>query len=167
MENSIDKMVAIVLVVILLAVAPMFQVFFNVDKTAQNQVSVLTNNFQKEVRNRGFIDKETFDIFNEKLVGTGRIYKVSMVHKRLAYYPLENEKKFLEGNIAFKEDIILDVIYNKKQVYKMNKGDEFTVLVEEMEGSTKGSRMFFGYFQKDTKYLPKLFARFGGKVENF
>ncbi|MEG2609101.1 MAG: hypothetical protein RSA91_00335 [Bacilli bacterium] len=173
MGSHIDKIVITFLVILVLIVSPMMQVFSNIDKTAQNQVNVITNQFQKEVRNRGFLDKELYETFNKNLISTGRIYNVKLQHKKLTYYPLKESnpqykisKPFMEDYYIFNEKQIFNKIYNQNNLYKMKKGDEFSVLVEEMEGSTKGTKVFWGYVIQDPKNLPKIFSKFGGVVEN-
>lgn len=172
-DDILSKFVAAFLSLILLILVPLFLLQLFNEKQIQTKVDTLTSTFAKEVRNRGFLDRELYDKFNLQLASTGRTYVVKMKHNQTLHYPInashpqyKPDKKFITNQREFSERQMLESIYNKKDIYKMNKGDEFAVTVSEPPGSLRGYKSIASMIVKDTKKLPGIFSNFGGVVDN-
>ncbi|WP_461613209.1 hypothetical protein [Clostridium sp. Marseille-QA1073] len=170
MINSISKVVSIIIAVILMVMIT-YNMFWIIDRMVYNQVNVINNRFQKEVRTRGYIDREMYDNFMRELTNTGRIYDVEMLHRNIKYYPLSEdlkeytiEKPYSIEYFKHNENEILNEIYNKDKRYLMRIGDDFTVTVRDQ--GTRGSRVLWNVIGGTKENNTLIFSTYGGMVEN-
>ncbi|MBY6773689.1 hypothetical protein [Clostridium botulinum] len=173
MTNAISKVVAIILAVILTIIVPVYNVYWMIDRTVYNQVGVVTNRFQKEVRTRGYVSKDIYENFMKDLSNTKRSYDVKMLHRKVTYYPLsptspkyKPEKPWTIEIYKYNEKTILETIYNKNKPmdYKMNINDDFSVSVEDK--SFSGARIFWNFMGKGSNQNSVIFSTYGGVIEN-
>lgn len=161
MDDALSTGAVFLLIVVLIIIHPVYQNFEYTEKTINNYVNVTTSRFQKEVRDNGYVDYYTYIKFRQSLLNTKKIYDVEMIHERKDIFPeSENSSNnyFVESNKQ-----ILNTIENK-QKYKMNYGDNFTVIVKEKGISEyKFLNMFLYGNTSSSKYI---FAKYGGMVEN-
>lgn len=170
MINSISKVISIIIATILIIMI-VYNMFWIIDRMVYNQVNVINNRFQKEVRTRGYIDKEMYDNFTNELTATGRIYDIEMLHRDIKYYPLDEksedyskEKPYSIEYFKHNEYEILDQIYNKNKRYLMKIGDDFTVTVRDK--GTRGSRVLWNVVGGTKENNTLIFSTYGGMVEN-
>lgn len=173
MPNPISKVAAIILAVILTVIVPIYNQFWMIDRTVYNQVNVVTNRFQKEVRTRGYVNKEIYENFMRDLSNTGRIYDVEMLHRKTTYYPLSPtspgytaDKPWTVEFFKYTDKDILGTVYNKAQPkdYKMQPGDDFTVSVRDK--NQQGIRIFWKHIGGNKTDQPLIIASYGGMIEN-
>lgn len=170
MINSISKVVSIIIAVILMVMIT-YNMFWIIDRMVYNQVNVINNRFQKEVRTRGYIDRGMYDSFIKELTNTGRIYDVEMLHRSIKYYPLSEdlkeytvEKPYSIEYFKHNEYEILNEIYNKDKRYLMRIGDDFTVTVRDQ--GTRGSKVLWNVIGGTKENNTLIFSTYGGMVEN-
>lgn len=172
MVNPLSKLFAFILFIFLAIIVPVYNQFWMADKMINNHVNVVTNRFQKETRNHGYVSKDNYETFTRELANTGRDYTIIMVHREIKYYPLSPtdpkyrpDKPYSVELLAFKEDVILDEIYQNHKDYKMKYGDDFDVKVTEKNGFNKGSNIFLNFISGNTNSNSLIYANYGGMVE--
>lgn len=172
MINPLSKIFAFILFLYLAIIVPVYNQFWMVDKLINNQVNVTTSKFQKVARNHGYVSKEDYEMFTRELANTRRDYTITMVHRKIQYYPLsptdpkyKPEKPYSVESIAFAQDAILNDIYINHKDYKMNYGDDFDVKVNEKNGFNKGSNIFLNFISGNTNSKSLIYANYGGMVE--
>lgn len=172
MINPLSKLFAFILFLFLAIIVPVYNQFWMADKMINNQVNVVTDRFQKQIRNHGYVSKENYETFTRELANTGRDYTITMVHRKVQYYPLaptdpkyKPEKPYSVELLALNQDAILDEIYHKQMDYKMNYGDDFDVKVNEKNGFNKGSNIFLNFISGNTNSRSLIYANYGGMVE--
>lgn len=161
MDDVFSGFIVVILLVMMFVTGPIYNTFQTTEKATDNYVNVVTSRFQKEVRNNGYVDYDTYLKFRNDLLTTKRVYDVEMICERKDVFPVSSgyENHYVKNGT----DQILKVIENKKK-YEMNYGDNFTVLVKEKELSKfKILNMFLYGSSYSSKYV---FAKYGGMVQN-
>lgn len=166
MENTLEKIVAIILVVIMLFVIPLQSMFDRQDDVAYNFVYNQVNQFVQETMDHGSITPERYSVFAESIEAVGLAFDIEVEHMRRYYVPDPNDPdSFLvvyEG--FYNMDILNDTLYtNSPSTYYMKKGDYITIQVRS-KGKTKAEAMRSILLASDQ--TGTLFVRIGGMVSN-
>lgn len=129
-------------------------IFFWVYSSQRDMVNEITANFAERVRYEGYIDKDMYETFmNQVSIAP---YRVMFRH---VSYNIDKSGRKVET--VFTEKDIIDKIYSSTGIYKMKKGDDFVVVVSELQPSA-----FQALMQSITKSPAKygVIASKGGMV---
>lgn len=126
-QDSLYKLLAILLSLVMLFLVPTVLSFQRQDAIAYNLVQVEVNRFSEMVRESGYVDQQMMTALNSTLNATGNNYKVEFEHLEKAFSSDGTSiKVYYDG--SYTEDIIEEVNLHKK--YRMSIGDFFYVTVE-------------------------------------
>lgn len=150
----------------LIVMLKFYQYTVDLDKmSVKNSV----NQFQKDVRKKGYITKQLYMNLASDIGSTG-IYKIELIHGQPRVYPLKPtdrlykaDKPWIELEEKHYSNEILPVILGKdSKDYYMEYGDDFEVRV------TKVDKTALEYISSmiGLKYYEPLDFKLGGKVQN-
>lgn len=182
MINSVSKILAAILAVILMYVFPL-------DNSAQKQddLSFLVafksvTNFVDSVRDKGYITPTMYNDFFEELSTTGNTYEVTMYHKHKTYDPNydnmtnPNNPAFLGGFTLnydeFFNDQIMPVLFpanvktqdDPSRWYKLSKGDYFSVQIKNTNRTP--AQIMRDFFTNSNTTDAKINIPYGGMISN-
>lgn len=161
-DSIVADVFIMILCVILLFIGPIYQNFDTADRLCDSIVSEVLNTYEKDIRKKGYIDKETYFDFLTDLARTGEVYEVEFIHtSRLAYPSGSDDYEIHE--IKYGNDIILEQIKDGSKKYTMRYGDDFKIRIKEKKAAP--SRLLVNIFaNKGTETL--LVFTGGGMIEN-
>ncbi|HEX3028799.1 MAG TPA: hypothetical protein VHT34_05760 [Clostridia bacterium] len=175
MEDIFGKIIALILAVLLLFVAPILLMFENQDETSRIYVLSETSKFVDSVRSLGYISPTFYEDYQKKLSNTNNLYEIKMEHYHLSHDPVytdfsdastfQNDFK-VNYKAAYNQEI-LEKIYptsNTRDLYKMSKGDYFCVLVynKNKTFATKIQEMLYS----TPLSASKIVVNYGGVVKD-
>ncbi|MBE5821307.1 MAG: hypothetical protein E7311_01800 [Clostridiales bacterium] len=112
MGDILEKIFAVILVVILMFFFPLLDSFERMDDLSYMTVYAATVKFVDAVRTTGHITPTMYSEFMQKLNSTGNKYDVEMVHRKSMYYPAKDV-----GGIAPEHgNVRLDEEFNTEQI---------------------------------------------------
>lgn len=159
--NSFSRIVDILLLVMLLFIAPVYSFAVKQDSINQTVVASLTSLFADAARNKGYIDRQMYEVFIKELEATGSLYDIILEHHKKVYY--DNEGEY---NLCYEycNDEITDCIYNENGdgIYKMSIGDLFCVRVKN-KTDTLAQKVFNNLVGKN---INGIYAVSGGVVRD-
>ncbi|MDT8718232.1 hypothetical protein IAI10_16315 [Clostridium sp. 19966] len=163
MVNPLAEIAISILLTFGLLAGPIHNTFYTTDTAINNQVKRSINEFQKQVRNNGYVDLDTFKSFMSEMDTTKRVYKVELLHSSKLIYPNgTNDTKVLYIKHGNKE--ILKQIYSGQKYY-MRYGDDFSITVTETQ--VEPSRLLeYSLYQNSGGFNKYLSFSNGGMVEN-
>ena len=88
MEDTLQKVFAILLSVVVFFLLPLYMAFEKKDDIAYSMALRITSNFVDNVTNKGYITENMYNNFITDLALTGNTYEVTMQHKAKKYYPV-------------------------------------------------------------------------------
>ena len=103
-------------------------IFFWVQTSQTDIVNDITSNFVERVRYEGYIDRDMYETYMKSV--SLAPYKIIFRH---VSYNKDGSGRRVET--TFTEKDIVSMIYSDEKVYKMQKGDDFIVIVSELEPS--------------------------------
>ncbi len=163
MDTTIGNIFAVLLIVFLIFVGPVYDTFQTTDKLIDTTVKDIVNKFEKETRKEGYINNDKYMNFLRELSKTGRVYEVNMIHTSKLVYPSSEVKNDYEVHeIKYGTNIILETVKDGDSKYCMRYGDDFKLLIKEKEVAP--SRMLIGMIAKEKANLLEFTG--GGMVEN-
>jgi len=141
MQDNISVLIATIVAVIIIVLFPIYNIATRQDSIANNMVVRATTNFVDEVRNKGYVDKESYGNFLKELDKTGNTYEVEMeVYKPILFSPDNTEAYEEKYEIDYTNDILSDMdneyLYKdagsvkKKNVYYLYEDYKFYVRVK-------------------------------------
>lgn len=135
MQDNVSVLIATIVAVIIIVLFPIYNIATRQDSIANNMVVRATTNFVDEVRNKGYIDKETYGKFLNELDKTGNTYDVEMeVYKPILLETVDSTSDAKE----FEENY--DVDYTDTIIAGMENSTLF-----KDEGSVKKSDVYYLY----------------------
>lgn len=135
MQDNVSVLIATIVAVVIIVLFPIYNVATRQDSIANNMVVRATTNFVDEVRNKGYIDKESYGKFLNELDKTGNTYDVEMeVYKPIL---LETQESTNE-NKEYEEKY--DIDYTDIIIADMENADLF-----KDDGSIKKSDVYYLY----------------------
>ena len=166
--DSVGKLVAIIIGVVLLFLAPIQSISQKQDSISQIVVDNETANFVDSIMYSGYISKEMYITFLKKLEKTGNIYKITLCHSRKQVTPgLSDESHVIQGEydvhyINVYEDEIMES-FNNGDDYTMNQGDYISVKVVN-RNKTIGSKVMSAltFVNVDNKII----TTYGGMIRD-
>lgn len=169
--NFLSKIVATIIAVIVIFIAPAVNYANSNDDIMQSTVYSITTDFVADVREQGKITQDMYMDFVHRLDDTGILYDIELRHSYTSPVPEYDDTGKTVGvnnveNIIYTDDI-LKAVYETDGIYTMNKGDSFSVIVTNRE-PTLGQRMRQIVF-KSAETTPRIIVRDGGVIrdENF
>jgi len=129
-QDSLWKLLAIILCVIMLFIIPTGQSFERQDQMMYNLLSIEVSAFSEQVREVGYMDKSMLNDFYAKVYASGLNCQISLEHLEKTF-ALDGTvmKAYYDGK--YTEDI-MDTL-NSGQAYEMAVGDFFFVEVTSKE----------------------------------
>lgn len=175
MGDSLSKIVAIILAVLLLFIFPILNMFENQDNTTQIFVLTQTCEFVDSVRSLGYITPDMYREFVNKLSATNNIYEIEMEHYHQKFDPVYDDPKdaatfkndFNINYWATYTDEIMGVLFPESSAgedYKMSKGDYFKVKVRN-RNKTAATRIQEILYNTDLS-TAKIMVTYGGMVKD-
>jgi len=156
--NAFGKIVAILIAVVLLFLCPIQYVAQKQDILMQQYVTTETSYFIDSVRNLGYITKQMYEEYMQRIELGNNLYEVELTHYHALFYKedgeeVDNDYKAISGYIGEEEDTyrrymcyytpdILEELYNEENgyIYKMNQDDYLTMKVK-LKNKTLGKQM--------------------------
>lgn len=156
--NAFGKIVAILIAVVLLFLCPIQYVAQKQDILMQQYVTTETSYFIDSVRNLGYITKQMYEEYMQRIELGNNLYEVELTHYHALYYKeggeeVGNDYEAISGYIREEEDTyrrymcyytpdILEELYNEEKgyIYKMNQDDYLTIRVK-LKNKTLGKQM--------------------------
>lgn len=161
--NVISDVFAIILIMIMVYVGPIFGTFKSTDDMVDSMVKNTVIKFESDVRKSGYIDSDSYFKLLRELSKTGRVYTVEMEHTDNLVYPdqdVEGDYKLV--GITYGTKNILNTIKDGNTKYTMKYGDDFKVIVSENEMAP--SRAMIGMISNSAAIQMSFSG--GGMVEN-
>lgn len=126
MNDAFGKIVAILIGVYLMFVAPVLYMLEETDMTKNTYVLTIITEFVEEVKNTGVIDKERYDDMCDKIYSLGDGYSLKIIHSR-HNYDKDGENVLFNVNNNFRGDIEEELLQNKK--YYLERTDFLKITV--------------------------------------
>ncbi len=143
MEDSFQKIVAILVSVVALFILPVYMTFEKKDDISYSLALKTTNDFVENVREKGYLTAGMYDDYISKLSVTGNSYDIMLEHISKKYYPViyayDDEMK----NIIQKFD------YN---LYKEQFENANQIVIEEGENAGTYDHLVLAYDLSEEKY---------------
>lgn len=172
--NYLSKLTAIIIAAVLMTIVPAYKLYSQMDRQVEIHVNQQTLELVNAVRNKGYLDKAMYEEYMDSIALSGYLFEVELMHATKVYFPLkpgdpgyseENtfcvyEEKFF--NAAFFKEIFENP-GNEKGVYKMKKGDSFTVTVKNI--SVTGVTVFNTVTGAGGSSF-SMYCRYGGMISN-
>lgn len=178
--NSLSKLVAILLVILLLFIFPISNTYDRKDDISYLIVYKAITKFVDASRNKGYISPTMYEDFMREIDATGNLYEVEIEHYHKRYTPVYTDpadsstfqnRIYLDYD-AYYEPQIMQVIFpdNSKpkddpsRLYKMNVGDYIYVTVKSLN-KTQGQIMqdFLFTMNSDSS---RIYIPYGGMIHN-
>lgn len=135
-QDSLWKILGIILCVILLFVVPIASVYERQDAIAYNILLNETNEFSQKIREIGYIDQVLIDNLNTSLSGLGVSFEIVFEHQSKRFGTDQGiHRVYYEG--VYTEDITTAILNEGK--YSFNMGDFFFVRIRNTSISPYGS----------------------------
>jgi hypothetical protein len=168
-ENTLWKILAIILAVILLFIVPLESMFRRQDDISYSIVYTEANKFIDMSRDVGCISGKRYNDFVDKINNTGNLYKVNLEHYHKKYVPIydDSDTTYLNKYVIKYEGTYTKDILNKlfeEGQYKMNTGDLVYIDVKNTS-KTKASILRDIIYNNSSKY-PSIYVRGGGMVKD-
>lgn len=172
MENSLWKVLAFIILVLMLFIGPLYYTFIRQDMMTYQIVNTETERFADTVRDLGYITPNMYLDFKERIQATGLNYKVTLSHyKKDVVKVLEGEGYLVDFDSYLEEDI-LEILFPEssednlslERYYYMSLGDFFIIEVENT-GRTKANVMR-DMLTFSRSSAPEIYIRAGGMVYN-
>lgn len=180
MINSISKILAALLAVLLLYVYPAVEAAGKQDDLSRLAAYNTVTKFVDAVRTKGYITPTMYEQFQIELARTGNTYTIELEHMHKKYVP-EYTDPMNEDTFSGKFEAVWDGYYNDQvlnvlfpdseldkhdpaRVYKLTAGDFFHVTCANTNRTP--ADIFMEWLQIDTSEGSSIFANYGGMVIN-
>lgn len=177
MKDNISIIFASIIGVLLIVILPLFSILDRQDSMSYNVVLTQTTKFVDNIRNNGFIDKESYNNYILALASTSNTYKVEMeiYRKRLIPDTSAAQDTYVEDVELFNTMDILEAIESensvsgaegsnvKNSVYLLKENDEIYFKVYNTN-ITAGSIIYNAFARTTTNKVINI--SYGGVVNN-
>lgn len=165
MRNPLSIIVAVMVTIFVLISIINVDEFKAIEKTKDNHVKTVTNNFQNRVREQGYLDKDTYEMFIKEISNAQELYDIKLIHKRKAVYP-GSQNQFKVEFYEYDEKNILNVLYKNNKRYMMSFGDDFNV--EVYQKGIRNSEVIRAWARNDVSNFEnkRRIAHGGGMIKN-
>lgn len=178
--NSLLKIFAVLLAILLLNLYPIAAAFEQQDDVSELIVLRATAAFVDAVRDKGGITPAMYNDFTASLAATGNTFDIQMEHESKKYVPVYEDParpETFQGAYELQMDAfynaqILPVLFPEHEArldassrrYRMHVGDRFTVTVRNTN-RTAGT-LFFDFLNHTSSPVEKMMIPYGGMVRN-
>lgn len=178
--NSIIKIFAMLIAILLLYVFPISAAFNQQDDVSELVVLRATTSFVDAVRDKGYISPMMYNDFLQAIHGTGNTFDVQMEHGQKRYDPVYDDptrpetfrNEYAVHYDTFYRTQILSVLfpestagkYDPTRRYRMHAGDTFSVIVKNTN-RTNGT-ILHDFLNNASSSPEKIFIPYGGVVRN-
>lgn len=167
--NPLSKIIAIILSVILMFMAPFMYMAQKQDAISQTYVSNETTAFIDSIKNSGYISMEMYMDYIHKIDATNNLYKIEIVHAQKIVEPLydDNTGSFLDDYYTYYvnayQDKILETL-DQGNDYKFNQGDYISIKVVNRT-KTIATRLMELFYSSD---IPdeQILVNYGGMIRD-
>ncbi|WP_211747850.1 hypothetical protein [Paenibacillus sp. Marseille-Q4541] len=180
MTDSISKMVAALLAVLLLYIYPAAEAASRQDELSQLTVYNTVTRFVDAVRTKGYLTPTMYDEFHRELSLTGNTYNIELEHLHKKYVP-EYTDPSNQTEFTGKFDVVMDGYYNEQIMpvlypdnelpvhdssrrYILTSGDSFRVAVQNTNRTP--AVIFQEWLHFGAESASKVAASYGGMVLN-
>lgn len=163
MESVVGDIFFIILLVFSFIEGPIYNSFNESDTYINNYVKSAINSYQKQVRDNGYVDIDTYNKFLNKINRTKEVYKIQLTHSSKLVYP-NGTNDFKTVNVKHGNKEILSTIC-KGQKYYMKYGDDFHIALKETKIENSKIVKSALYILQNSDNALLTFAN-GGMVEN-
>lgn len=146
MNDAFGKVVAILISVYLMFIAPVTYMIEENGRTRDVYLLTIVTEFVEEVKNTGIITEEQYRIFSDRVSMAAATYDIKMVHSKHGYNIVLEEQVFNEVNVFTEE--IEEILLNEGQYY-LKESDFFKVSICD---SNNVSKVFFAGGIKNEAY---------------
>ena len=179
MKDNVSIIFAIIFAVLLLVILPLVSVLDRQDSMAYNVALKLTTEFVDSVRNKGFIDRDSYNAYITKLGTTGVLYDIKMEAYKKKAIISEDKTNEEEENVEYKKvgfvdnniDILNKINDNTKEkdensnetknVYLLSVEDEFYISIYNKSVSSASLIYRFISGTTDTRIID---IKYGGVI---
>ncbi|MFC0213875.1 hypothetical protein ACFFK0_15700 [Paenibacillus chartarius] len=178
--DSISKVFAILIAILLLYVFPISSAFDQQDDVSELVALRATTTFVDAVRDKGYISPTMYNDFLQAIHATGNTFDVRMEHGQKRYVPVyadPTRPETFQGKYAVHYDMfynaqILPVLFPNSAAgkddparrYKLHVGDTFYVVVKNTN-RTNGT-ILHDFLNNASSPNEKIFIPYGGVVRN-
>ena len=167
-ENSLWKILAFIIAIILMFVAPMMTMYDRQDAITYSVAFSAVGEMADVTRELGRLKAMNYERMMDLLTATGNTYEVQVEHYKKVYVPVYNNagifmndyKITYEG--SFNADIL--AVLEATGDYKMSAGDLFFVHLEN-SSKTKG-QVIREILLNQSDSLPNIIVRSGGMIHH-
>lgn len=178
--EAFSKIIAVVIMVIAVFIAPLFYFSIQNDRVLQSCVAAETTSFVDNVRLQGKITQEMYNDYMKVLSNTGMLFDVEFEHAHVVETPAFSESGALIGtketiDCVYENDIRYE-LFNRDTLtveessagdvigeYHLRKDDYFTVIVKNRSISMTQRIMSLIDFPNTG---PTIFYKYGGAVRD-
>lgn len=141
-DGGFSEIIAIIVAFVLVVIVPNYNLSWATNNKLGDYVYNQTDDFQKAVRKKGYIEKKDYENYLINLSKTHKSFEVEMIHTKITYYPLTPtspgytaDKPYSEEDFKYDNSKILGTLYSKTNPgdYVMNVGDNFKITVLEKD----------------------------------
>lgn len=178
--NSIIKVFAIFIAILLLYIFPISAAFDQQDDVSELVVLRATTAFVDAVRDKGYVSPAMYSDFFQAIHATGNLFDVQMEHGQKRYVPVYDDParpetfrdKYEVHYDAFYDAQILPVLFPQSPAgkedparrYKLHAGDTFYVVVKNTN-RTNGA-ILRDFLNNDSSPHEVIVVHYGGVVRN-
>lgn len=114
MEDTLQRVFAILIAVIIFFLLPLYIAFEKKDDISYSLALRITTNFVDNVKSKGYISKEMYDNFISRLAVTGNVYDIQLEHVAKKYNPViySYDDEFKEIKEKFDYNVYKDQFEN-------------------------------------------------------
>ena len=168
--DAFEKVVAIITMVLLMYIVPLFFIMQHTDSIIQSYVTKKTDEFVEVVRNNGYMSETMYRNYMKQLSSTNLVYDIQMIHEHCTYEPVFDEiTNTFKNEIVpvyyktYQEDI-LEELESDKSTYYFSEGDYFSITLYNKTITLSGmmQRMLFG----TTVSEKQIFVTDGGRIRD-
>ncbi len=161
MKDSVSIIFAAIIGTFLIVILPLYSILDRQDSMSYNVVLTATTNFVDNIRNNGFIDRDSYRDYIAAISSTSNTYKVSIeAYKKTLIHEVDEQGKIIKDSYIEEKELyntqdILDVLENvnntdvidvedtnkKNNTYLLNEDDEIYVRVRNTN-ITSGSIIY-------------------------
>ena len=167
-ENSLWKILAFIMAIILMFVAPMMTMYDRQDAITYSVAFSAIGELADMTRELGSLKSENYDAMTDLLTATGNTYDVQMEHYRKVYVPVYDATGvFLNDyRISYEGSFNADIMTALEATgdYEMAAGDMFFVHVEN--SSKTRSQIIREILLNQSDDLPSIVIRSGGMIHH-
>lgn len=157
--NVLEKAASILELLALTALIMILFLFWS-DTQQERFIDRHAASFDEDVRYEGYIDQEMYEFLMDALIKTGTPYRVMIQHIRWSV-----DENGIKAATIYKEQIILEEIYGSLNGrYKMERGDDFLVVVSSLQPSHLDS--FWTALNGKGAPIGKVISAKGGRIEH-